>query len=101
MGKYTMNPKTIDFNVKLEANDKKMLQQMSADGGVTMSEIMRSSLHFRFRQQYANEPTCATGNRCLCPNMHTLNAASRPTDAEVLANIGKENGTEPSGDAAT
>lgn len=92
MGKYSMNPKTIDFNVKLEENDKKMLVQMSKDGGVTMSEIMRTSLHFRFRQQYANEPTCATGNRCLCPNMHTLNAASRPTDSEVLESIGKQNG---------
>lgn len=91
MGKYTMNPKTIDFNVKLTGNDKKMLKQMSKDGGITMSEVMRTSLNFRFRQQYANEPTCATGARCLCPNMHQLNAASRPSDTEVLEKL--ENAT--------
>lgn len=81
------NGKTIDFNVKLDRDDKAMLKQLSDDAGLTMSEICRSGIRMRFRQRFANEPTCAIGTACLCPNMHTLNAAGRPSDRDVLKTL--------------
>lgn len=91
--KTTQNHKTIDFNIKLSANDKEMLQALAKDRGCTMTEIMRATITTQFRMRFANEPKCTNGATCLCPNMHTLQSASRPSDSEILEGLGTPNGT--------
>lgn len=93
--KTTGIKKTIDFNVKLSQDDKDMLTQLAADSSLTMSEVMRASVARQFRMRFANEPKCSTGNLCLCPNMHTLQQASRPSDADILRGLENTNGSDP------
>ena len=87
--KTTHSAKTVDFNVKLSENEKGMLAALAKDANITMSEIMRATISKRFRMRFANEPTCCIGSRCLCPNMHTLQDAARPTDADILEGLGE------------
>jgi len=92
--KTTHSAKTIDFNVKLSENEKSMLDALAKDAGLTMSEVVRSHITARFRMRFANEPRCSSGNNCLCPNMHTLQNAARPSDADILKGLGPQNGTQ-------
>lgn len=83
--------KTIEFNVKIDADQRAMLGQLATDSGLTMSEILRTSISTRFRMRFANEPSCVNGNRCLCPNMHRVQTASPESDSELLEKIESEN----------
>lgn len=91
--KTTHSAKTVDFNVKLSENEKEMLQALAKDSNLTMSEIVRSHITHRFRMRFANEPRCTSGNNCLCPNMHTLQNADKPTDSDILNALANPNGT--------
>ena len=83
--------KTHEFNVKISEDERAMLGQLAKDANVTMAEILRSAISSRFRMRFANEPHCTTGNNCLCPNMHTIQQADRPTDSELLEKVQNDN----------
>lgn len=82
----------VDFNVKLSKTDKSMLEQLARDRGITMSSIIRENIELRFRQRFSNAPKCATGNACLCPNMHVLQPAETPSNEDLLAGLGVTDG---------
>lgn len=66
------NPATTDspLNVKLDPTERQMIAAMAEHSGLTMSLIVKQSIRARYAMQYDAQPTCADGNRCLCPQLH-------------------------------
>lgn len=73
-----------EFNVKLDQTDRDMLSQLADDANTSQATVLRNSIKHHFRQRFANEPTCANGNRCLCPNMHSIRSDSKLTNAQIV-----------------
>ena len=77
--------KSIPLNIQLSATDKEMLERLKADSGKGMGTLLREAIRLRFRMRFNNEPSCANGTPCKCPQMHQIQAARQTTDAELLA----------------
>lgn len=81
------NKHTKAFNVKMTPDQYAMLQQLATDSGIKMADVLRGAISNRFQQRYSNVPKCATGNACLCPNMHMLQNSPTNTDKELLDKV--------------
>ncbi len=75
------------FNVKFTAEQFAMLGQLAVDSGVNKADIIRQAISNRFQQRYGNVAKCATGNACLCPNMHQVQNVPQHTDKELLKQV--------------
>ena len=85
MAEESAGPKQIVINVKMQPDEKQMMQKMAIDDGRTMSEIIRSLIRSRFRWRYAAEQQCISGKPCLCPTMHQYQNPDAPSNADLLA----------------
>lgn len=81
--------KTVEFNVKISADERKMLGKIAEARKTSMAEVLRATITQNFRMLFANEPSCVNGNSCLCPQMHHLRSADAPSDEELLEQVGE------------
>lgn len=58
------------FNVLLDEPMYKALQDLSQKSGLSMGLIIRFGISSFHAMDIAKVPTCATGQRCCCPQMH-------------------------------
>jgi len=86
------NKKSIALNVQLSPIEKQMLELLKADTGKGMGSLIREGVRLRFRMRFNNEPSCASGLACKCPQMHQMQVARKTTDAELLAQEGADDG---------
>lgn len=84
--------KSIAMNIQLSPIDKQMLEKLKGDTGKTFGALVREGIRLRFRMRFNNEPSCANGTACKCPQMHQMQVARQTTDAELLAKEGADNG---------
>ena len=75
------------FNVKMSEDQYAMLQQLATDDGIRMADVIRQGISNRFQQRYANVPKCATGNPCMCPQMHHIQNTPKFSDKELLGQV--------------
>jgi len=92
MNRDDENKKSIALNVQLSPIDKQMLEKLKEDTGKGMGTLIREGIRLRFRMRFNNEPSCASGLACKCPQMHQMQVARQTTDAELLAQEGAHNG---------
>lgn len=81
------NKQSHSFNVKMTTDQYAMLQQLATDDGMNKADVIRQGISNRFQQRYANVPKCATGNACLCPQMHHLQNVPQHSDKELLEKV--------------
>lgn len=86
------NKKSIAMNIQLSPVDKGMLEKMKDDTGKGFGALVREGIRLRFRMRFNNEPSCANGTACKCPQMHQMQVARQTTDAELLAQEGANDG---------
>lgn len=82
--------KTVILNCQMEPYIAAMLTQMKEKTGLTKAQIVREGIIARFRMDYANEPHCATGALCQCPQMHQVKPSNRLSDEDLLLQMQQE-----------
>ena len=80
------------FNVKISADEHKMLGTIADSLKISKAEVLRSTITLKFRMLFANEPVCITGSPCLCQQMHHINNPDALSDSELLDKVKSENG---------
>jgi len=59
---------TFPLNVLVEPSTAEMLKQVSANSGVSVAHMVRTSLRAYLRATLYQNPTCATGEACRMQN---------------------------------
>lgn len=62
-------PPGIKYNIILDPELCKLLDDHAARRGVTRATLARMALHAYVQHQIEQHPTCADGTLCLCPVM--------------------------------
>lgn len=73
------------LNVQMPLACKAMVKEIARDEGVSAAKIVRELIELRYGQKFNNQPSCATGQRCLCPGMHSVQTQKSLTPDEMLA----------------
>ncbi len=66
------------LNVLLEPEDRQRLQELADKEGLHASQIIRNLIRSRHSMKMHGIPTCANGEGCRCPQMHSLVAQPPP-----------------------
>ena len=66
------------LNVLLETEDRQRLQELADKEGLHASQIIRNLIRSRHSMKIHALPTCANGEGCRCPQMHTVLAPPAP-----------------------
>lgn len=72
------------LNVPMPNACKTMLQQISDDTNLSMSQLVRDMIGVRHRMQFSNRPACAIGTLCHCPQMHPVRLPEQETDQQRI-----------------
>ncbi len=81
--------KSIPLNIQLSPIDKQMLEKLKSDTGKGMGTLLRECISLMFRMRFNNEPSCANGTSCKCPNMHQIQSARQITNSDLLNQNGE------------
>ena len=84
MADPTIKRYTHPFHVQLDHSEKGMLDQLASSLNLSRGALIRQLIFQRFRMQYAAEPQCATGVRCLCPQLQIQPGANPKSSTEIL-----------------
>lgn len=60
------------LNVLLEPDDRQRLTELAKKEGLHASQIIRNLIRARHSMKLHGLPTCANGEGCRCPQMHTV-----------------------------
>jgi len=60
------------FNVLLSAHERKMLTDLANHLGISSGQAIRNVIRAQYQMTYGGRPSCATGQQCLCPQLHPL-----------------------------
>lgn len=60
------------LNVLLEPQDRLMLDKIAEHEDAKCSQIIRRLIRWRYHMTFGQRPTCADGQQCKCPQMHSL-----------------------------
>jgi len=64
--------KTYQLNVMLDIEDKTHLDMLRDATKKTLAQIVREAITNYWMMRICRTPTCADGQRCLVPQMHTM-----------------------------
>ncbi len=74
----------IKFNVSLDNVHLSAMRQLAQEAGCSIAALVRSVVMDRYRMTRGGDPTCATGNRCLCAHAHAMASPPPKTDAQLV-----------------
>ncbi len=80
----TLKRYDIKFNVSLDAVHLSAMRQLAQEAGCSVAALVRSVVMDRYRMSRGGEPTCSTGNKCLCAHAHAVATPPPKTDAELV-----------------
>ena len=60
------------FNVELNAETRAMLDKIAEKEDEKLAQVVRKMIRWRYNMIFGPMPTCASGEACKCPQMHTL-----------------------------
>lgn len=75
------------MNTSLDETGQAMIQQLAKVDAVSEASIIRQLISQRFRMKFDQQPVCATGINCLCPQMHVPTLPRSESDTELLQRV--------------
>lgn len=82
-------------NIPMPNTCRSMLKQIAEDSDQSMAHVVRSLIGGRHRMLFDNTPLCATGQRCLCTQMHMIRIKDDTTDQERVDRQNEKTTPEP------
>ena len=73
------------LNVLLDPEDRQRLSELAKKEGLHASQIIRMLIRSRHSMKIHGMPTCATGENCRCPQMHTVLTPQPPSEQPPAA----------------
>ena len=83
------------FHLLLDEAHRAMLEQVSDRRAVPAAQVIRNLIDQAYRMDFANEPRCATGEGCLCPQAHYGRRPAPVSSEELLRQQKATNGPTP------
>ncbi len=70
--------KTKQFNIMFSPATREKLEQLATDANLNAASIVRQLIDHRHDHVCMGSPTCASGQRCFCPQMHPPPTPPKP-----------------------
>lgn len=83
------------FNVMLDETHRAMLDQVAHRRAVPAAQVIRDMIDKAYRMEFANEPRCASGEGCLCPQAHYGRRPAPESSEDILKRQRSGNGEAP------
>lgn len=61
---------SVSFNIMMTPDESQWLHTLSQTRRVSQAQILRDALQAKYTMEIAHQPSCASGVRCLVPQMH-------------------------------
>lgn len=71
-----MAKRNLSFNVLLSHDEREHLVEIAEELGVSQGAVVRAGIQTRWMMEFQALPMCASGGRCMCPQMHNLKTAA-------------------------
>ncbi len=84
---------TQELKILLSPDDDQRLRKLAAHLKMSMGEVLRQCIEYRYEMQLMAQPRCANGHMCMVAGMHLVQAkkattVTNPTEEEIPRLVG-------------